>query len=254
MIEARRFHLGSTVKIHHVLLFLSIHSLSFNAYRLYGSSAKSVSSSNHSDRFIEDALKKYKVIPDLIKTAPPCLLEVTYGDVKVNIGEELKPEVAENKPTLKWPVKKGKFYCIIFIDPDNPSPKKPKWKSYQHWVLTNIHGLNVSSGEHISHYMGPTPRETLDGIHRYVFLIYEQDELTYFMRPYIKAKGDPMRKRFDLDKFVDEFDLTGPIAVNFFYVTPMYDKVTTTEIVTEYELPPVPQFWTDPPPDHEDVE
>lgn len=67
-------------------------------------------------------------------------------------------------------------------------------------------------------------------------------------------RGDPMRKRFDLDKFVDEFDLTGPIAVNFFYVTPMYDKVTTTEIVTEYELPPVPQFWTDPPPDHEDVE
>ena len=49
------------------------------------------------------------------------------------------------------------FY--IFLDPDAPSRKEPKFREWHHWLVVNIPGQDVSKGETLSEYVGSGPPE-----------------------------------------------------------------------------------------------
>lgn len=46
-------------------------------------------------------------------------------------GEELTPTIVFHQPTLRWTAEEGKFYTVIFSDPDAPSAADPK---FGEWV------------------------------------------------------------------------------------------------------------------------
>lgn len=58
-------------------------------------------------------------------------------------------------------------------DPDAPSRIEPTYREFKHWLVTNIPGMDVASGDTLTEFVGSGPPMGT-GLHRYVFLVYEQ--------------------------------------------------------------------------------
>lgn len=95
------------------------------------------------------------------------------------MGNELTPTQVKDVPTVKWNADANKFYTLCMTDPDAPSRKDPKFREWHHWLVGNIPGGRVDDGETLSAYVGSGPPQGT-GLHRYVFLIYEQKEKLNF--------------------------------------------------------------------------
>lgn len=81
---------------------------------------------------------------------------------------------------------------LIMYDPDSPNP------SYLHWMIVNIPDGNVSNGNTIISYAGPSPPEKT-GTHRYIFELLSQE---YSILPRnIKRSG------FSLKNFIEDNNL-----------------------------------------------
>lgn len=61
----------------------------------------------------------------------------------------------------------------IFSDPDNYDGPEEVYREWHHWLVVNIPGSDVASGEVLSGYIGSGPPEGT-GIHRYVYIAYKQ--------------------------------------------------------------------------------
>ena len=61
------------------------------------------------------------------------------------------------------------------LDPDAPSRKKHRFRSYVHWLVVNVLGNKVEDGTTRAVYRGPAPPQGT-GLHRYVFLVYKQQQ------------------------------------------------------------------------------
>lgn len=78
------------------------------------------------------------------------------------------------------------FICVelngFFADPDAPSREDPKHREWAHWTVTNIPGAQVEKGDTIAEYVGSGPPKDT-GLHRYVFLVYKQEQKHDFDEP-----------------------------------------------------------------------
>jgi hypothetical protein len=64
-----------------------------------------------------------------------------------------------------------KKYCLIMTDPDAPSREDPVYREFVHWMVSDVSNTFTVNLD----YCGPGP-PCNSGLHRYVFLIYEQPE------------------------------------------------------------------------------
>lgn len=62
---------------------------------------------------------------------------------------------------------------VICPDPDNYDGPEPVYREWHHWLVVNIPGSDLVAGETLSPYIGSGPPEGT-GIHRYVYILYEQ--------------------------------------------------------------------------------
>lgn len=93
--------------------------------------------------------------------------------VSVVLGEELKPLQVLEKPNVTWEADRSAFYTLMMFDPDAPSRRIHLLREVRHWLVVNIPGTDIESGEEIVEYRGVgAPR--LTGLHRYIFLVYKQ--------------------------------------------------------------------------------
>ena len=95
-------------------------------------------------------------------------------------------------------------------DPDAPSRGNPTAAEFLHWLVVNIPGKNVASGEVLQTYQGPTPPAGT-GLHRYTFLLYRQPEKIVFNEP----RNRP-RPNFDHTAFAMKYYLGEPVATFLF--------------------------------------
>lgn len=58
-------------------------------------------------------------------------------------------------------------------DPDAPNREDPKFGEVRHWLVVNIPGNDLSSGEVKFEYIGSGPPSG-SGLHRYAFLLFKQ--------------------------------------------------------------------------------
>jgi len=174
-----------------------------------------------------------KVVPDVVDSVPAETLSVEYAGSKVNLGNVLTPTIVKDPPTVDWPVEDGAYYVLCMTDPDAPSRQQPKYREWHHWLVGNIPGTDIVSGDVLSQYVGAgPPKET--GLHRYVFVLYKQPEgkINFDERRLTNRSGDH-RASFKIREFALKYKLGEPIAANFFqaewddYVPKLYEQLTS---------------------------
>lgn len=106
--------------------------------------------------------------------------QITYpSGVEVNLGNELTPTQVKDLPTVEYTADPNKFYTLVMTDPDAPSRIEPTYREFKHWVVVNIPGNDVVKGENLAEFVGSGPPMGT-GLHRYVFLVYEQPQKLTF--------------------------------------------------------------------------
>ena len=161
-------------------------------------------------------MEEDKVVPDVTDFVPPYVLQVTYGSNNVvDVGMELTPTDVKDPPAVSWDADPDTYYTLVMVDPDAPSRDNPTFREVNHWLVGNIRGPNVQSGDVVTEYLGSgPPRGT--GLHRYILLLYRQDEVLEFDEPRTAKLSRAYRLKFNVRNFAKKYGLGQPVAGNFF--------------------------------------
>merc|ERR1711931_258060 len=163
-----------------------------------------------------EEFNKESICKDMNIGLPQSLLKVVYDSVgAVKPGQILTPTQVKNQPHFEWNADPNAYYTLVFHDPDNTRRSAPDLAEWNHCLIVNIKGNDVSTGEVLAPFVGSGPPENT-GLHRYVFLIFKQ-------KKYDKFEGTP-RLKFTIDgrahqkvrSLVDKYNLEGPVAGNFY--------------------------------------
>ncbi|XP_001355892.2 phosphatidylethanolamine-binding protein 1 [Drosophila pseudoobscura] len=156
------------------------------------------------------------VVPDVIAKAPKATATVQYPcDIVVKPGMVLTPTQVKDQPCVKWDADASKLYTLCMTDPDAPSRKDPKFREWHHWLVGNIPGGDIAKGEVLSAYVGSGPPPDT-GLHRYVFLIYEQKCKLDFDEKRLPNNSGDGRGGFKISKFAEKYNLGDPVAGNLY--------------------------------------
>ncbi|XP_039756679.1 protein D2-like [Pararge aegeria] len=189
---------------------------------------------------IASEFKANRIVPDVIPFAPNGKLWVAYQSaIEVEFGNELTPTEVKDIPFVWWPweMSPNEYYTLAMVDPDAPSRSVPTSRNWNHWLVCNIPGHHVVSGETIAEYVGAGPGED-SGLHRYVFLVYKQPARIVFNEPYLNNRSIANRTGFSIYDFAKKYNLADPVAGNFFvaqydnYVPILYKQLGIKDIMS----------------------
>lgn len=156
------------------------------------------------------------IIPQILEDAPPNHLHITYPSGKnVTLGNELTPKQVKDEPKIEWEANAKKFYTLIMFDPDAPSRQDNSFADVKHWLVMNIQGNDINTGDVVAEYYGSGPPKGT-GLHRYIFLVYEQKERLVVEEPRSLKLSRANRLKWSLKKFVEKYKLGEPLAGDHF--------------------------------------
>ncbi|EFA04147.2 protein D2 [Tribolium castaneum] len=163
-----------------------------------------------------EAFTKSQIAPDVVHVAPSKLLKVEYKKTnkEVHLGNELAPKDVRDAPSVTYSGDPHAFYTLVMTDPDAPSRKNPKAKEWNHWLVGNIPGSDLSKAQVLTEYVGAGPPKDT-GLHRYVFLLYKQPGKITFQEEH-KSNTNGNRAKFSTENFAKKYGLGNPVAGNFY--------------------------------------
>ncbi|CUS12511.1 unnamed protein product [Tuber aestivum] len=183
------------------------------------------------------SLKKHGVIPDVVDDfTPTTMISIAYPNAnkEVSLGNTLKPEDAQEKPTIQITPEgtdESQTYTIVLTDPDAPSRDNPEWSEFCHWIVTDVKlpsletlssaqtaeaaSVNLSDASELVEYAGPTPPEKT-GKHRYVFLLYRNEGSKKLEGPSRRRKWGNDDYRKGARQWSDKYGLS-LVGANFFF-------------------------------------
>ena len=142
------------------------------------------STTTSSDAVTGSLLSSSGLIPDVLSlthssSTSLALLPVTFphSSTAAHLGNTLTPTLTTPPPTFTLPphLSPTAFYTLLCLDPDAPSRRRPRMRSILHLLTTNIPGSSptLQGGAEVCDWVPPGPPSS-GGLHRYVFLLYEQ--------------------------------------------------------------------------------
>ncbi|XP_063368788.1 protein D2-like [Cydia amplana] len=165
---------------------------------------------------VATSFSAYGIVPDVIPVAPEALATVKYPSLAVvSEGNVLSPSQVQDVPQISWNASADKYYTVAMTDPDVLSRKVPTLGEFRHWLVGNVPGDNVTTGQTLAAYIGAKPLPGT-GLHRYVFLVYQQPGKLNFYEPRLRITSAINRVTFSIHKFAVKYGLGTPIAGNFF--------------------------------------
>jgi len=184
---------------------------------------------NHS---IVEALKKHKVIPDVIdEFTPSVFLQAEFpSGSEVQLGNTLKKEDTQSIPKITITPSNDTYsstpatYTLCMTDPDAPSASNPKNSEFLHWLITDIKPetgvIDIDDTKELMKWMGPAP-PAKTGKHRYVLLFFKNHNGKERLpeveeRKHWGLRGEDGNRRGARD-FARKHGLT-LVGVNFFFV------------------------------------
>ncbi|XP_069610603.1 phosphatidylethanolamine-binding protein 1-like [Ranitomeya imitator] len=172
---------------------------------------------------------------DEVEEKPAHPLTVSYGPVVIEeLGQVLTPTQVQNRPTsISWEGMDGnKLYTLVLTDPDAPSRKTPKFREWHHFLVINMKGNDINSGCVLSDYIGAGPPKGT-GLHRYVWLVYEQKEQLNCDEHVLTNRCGDHRGKFKVLSFREKYGLGSPVAGSCFqaewddYVPKLYEQLAS---------------------------
>ncbi|XP_036427989.1 39S ribosomal protein L38, mitochondrial [Colossoma macropomum] len=193
----------------------------------------------------------YGIYQDLFPMAffvPRVMLRVTYGDdnsAAVHYGNHLSPTQASVAPHVSFEAEENSLWTLLLTSPDEHLQDGEK--EYVHWLVGNIRGNAVQSGEEVCHYIAPFPSKGT-GFQRYVFILFKQEAHVDYSNDVRPSPCYCLKQRsFKTVEFYKKHEeLITPAGLAFFQ-SQWDESVTSTfhtllnmrEPVFEYDRPPV---------------
>ncbi|KAK6185416.1 hypothetical protein SNE40_007658 [Patella caerulea] len=118
----------------------------------------------------------YKDLFDHCFFYPKLFMDIEYDVdeefvMPLYLGNRITPTEAQNPPHIKYNCDPNTWWTLVMSSPDGHLEKNDA--ECLHWMIGNISGSDVSTGEVLCDYLPPfPPRGT--GLLRYVFVLYEQ--------------------------------------------------------------------------------
>jgi len=194
---------------------------------------KNINRFSGSVAILRRTMEEHGVIPDVVDTVPPHVLEVRYASgAEVKMGNELTPTQVKDIPVhVSWPKEEGALYTLCMTDPDAPSRLTPKYREWHHWLVVNIPNNNVAGGKVLSEYVGSGPPKGTN-LHRYVLLVFKQPNALKPDEKVLTNRSGEGRGNFKIRDFAKKYGLGHPIAGNFYqaqwddYVPKLYEQLS----------------------------
>uniref|UniRef100_A0A8B9ELD8 Phosphatidylethanolamine-binding protein 4 n=1 Tax=Anser cygnoides TaxID=8845 RepID=A0A8B9ELD8_ANSCY len=148
-------------------------------------------------------------------------LEVTYPQLG-DVGCSYIPQCHQYRwrlsrewgsPRVRYPrADKSKKYVLMLVDPDAPSRADPRNRFWRHWLLADVRGTDLRTGDLkgrvLTDYVRPTPPPR-SGYHRYQLRLYEQPA-----GQHIALGPEELLSlgAWAMESFVERFRLGSPVA------------------------------------------
>ncbi|XP_017130119.1 putative odorant-binding protein A5 [Drosophila elegans] len=175
-----------------------------------------LSRSQDENENIRRIMKEMEVIPEILDEPPGELLRIKYENTfDIEEGNFYAPKELKFQPRLDWNANTETFYSVVMICPDAPNRENPMYRSWLHWLVVNVPGLDVMKGQPISDYFGPLPPKD-SGVQRYLVLVYQQSDKLDFDEKKIELSNADGHSNFDVMKFAQKYELGTPVAGNIF--------------------------------------
>ena len=128
------------------------------------------------------------------------MVQFNFGSISTKDGF-LPTKSAQNSMIIKWNSNPNNLYTVIFYDIDAPYPAPKNNKSpFLHYLVTNIKGSDVSTGNQLIDYISPQP--PVDSLpHTYLVDIYVQSDN-------IRPVKHTIRENFNLNGYIKDHGLT----------------------------------------------
>uniref|UniRef100_A0A8D9EJU9 OV-16 antigen n=1 Tax=Cacopsylla melanoneura TaxID=428564 RepID=A0A8D9EJU9_9HEMI len=160
---------------------------------------------------VDEQFRKHNIVPQLISEAPKDVLEIVYPEnIKASLGNELTPTQVKSQPQLYWTAEPEVKYTVVMEDPDAANST-----GFLHWLVVNIPGSALTSGQVKAEYVGSGPPKGT-GLHRYIFYVYKQSGDIEFTEPFTSKSSAGERLHFTSAKFAAKYNMGSPIAGNFY--------------------------------------
>jgi len=127
-------------------------------------------------------------------------ISVEYNKRSIECANNYKlTGLFDKRPSVKFEnqFEDGKYYTLVMLDPDAPSRKNPKFRSWLHWIVINIQSGSAKNGTEMFPYQPPTPPPG-SGKHRYIFFLLPQEQ----RQKSVENVRD--RANFDLNKYASQ--------------------------------------------------
>jgi len=160
-------------------------------------------------------------VPNELSKVPDKPMKVRFGDIEVTPNKRMEQSQMREAPSVSWDADPSALYTLILEDQDVNLPQGTF--KYAHWMVSNIQGSDVASGNINIPYVPSGPFEmnaTWNGVdmstdytHRYLFLAYKQKERIQASE---HPEGCSSVVLFDHDDLQAKYNLEGPVAGNFY--------------------------------------
>ncbi|CAH0394695.1 unnamed protein product [Bemisia tabaci] len=172
---------------------------------------------------IKKKMEEHKILPDIVDHPAKYELKLKYFYEHIpNFGNDLNPHDLDAPPyyvNFERRLDVDEYYTMLMIDPDQPSRAQPEEREWIHWLVTNMWGCSLLSGDTIVRYLTPKPEQGT-GPHRYIFFVFRQadGEMNFDEKIINNTRYDgDLRGHFNTKEFIKRNRLGAPHAVNFFY-------------------------------------
>ncbi|MBN3306343.1 RM38 protein, partial [Amia calva] len=195
----------------------------------------------------------YGIYRDLFPGAtfvPRVVLRVLYSpdgksSAQVHCGNELTPTEAGSPPEVKFSAEEGSLWTLLLTSPDEHL--RDNESEYVHWLVGNIPGNAVQSGEEVCHYLPPFPAKGT-GFHRFIFVLFKQDGPVNFKDDYRPSPCHSLTMRTfrTVDFYRTHQDAITPAGLAFFQAQwdmsvthTFHELLNMKEPIFEFDRPPV---------------
>ncbi|XP_053702900.1 39S ribosomal protein L38, mitochondrial [Synchiropus splendidus] len=193
----------------------------------------------------------YGVFRDLFPQAfflPQIPLQIHYSQEpssQVHYGNTLTPTEAALPPLVSFKAEEGSLWTLLLTCPDEHLQNNDL--EYVHWLVGNIPGGAVCSGEELCHYLPPFPARGT-GFQRYIYVLFKQDRTINYQE---ETRTLPCHSLMDRTFKTAEFyrkhqDHMTPAGLAFFQsqwdesvTKTFHDTLDMREPVFEFIRPPV---------------